>query len=119
MPKGTETVRVIRKAKVDKLKPASGPAQGTYSTGTEEWRFLREKVDSGEFELFRNDEAGTAWIYDGETFWTYDDETAVSQKTEWALGSGYSGVMVWAIDGDDADGSLMASIDAALRAGRP
>ncbi|MEU0492216.1 glycosyl hydrolase family 18 protein [Nocardiopsis sp. NPDC006139] len=101
------------------FQPASGPAQGTYSTGTEEWRFLREKVDSGEFELFRNDEAGTAWIYDGETFWTYDDETAVSQKTEWALGSGYSGVMVWAIDGDDAGGSLMASIDAALRAGRP
>jgi hypothetical protein len=26
MPKGTETVRVIRKAKVDKLKPASGPS---------------------------------------------------------------------------------------------
>ncbi|MFW6641739.1 glycosyl hydrolase family 18 protein [Nocardiopsis algeriensis] len=97
------------------FQEASGPAQGTHATGTEEWRYLKEKAASGEYELFRNEEAGTAWLYDGETFWTYDDETAVARKTDWALDSGYSGVMVWAIDGDDADGSLLSAIDTALR----
>ena len=101
------------------FQPAAGPAQGTYAAGTEEWRFLKEKVESGDHRVFRNDEAGTAWIYDGDTFWTYDDETAVAQKTEWALDSGYSGVMVWAIDGDDPEGSLLSAIDSALRADRP
>ncbi|MDE3724812.1 glycosyl hydrolase family 18 protein [Nocardiopsis sp. N85] len=97
------------------FQPAAGPARGTYATGTEEYRFLEEKAASGDFELFRNEAAGTAWIYDGETFWNYDDEIAVGQKTEWALDNGYSGVMIWAIDGDNAQGDLLAAIDEALR----
>ncbi|PDP84893.1 glycoside hydrolase [Glycomyces fuscus] len=96
------------------FQPATGPAQGTYAAGTEDWKVLEEKVDSGEFEVFRNEEAGTAWIYDGETLWNYDDETAMTQKTDWAQDNGLGGVMVWSIDGDDAEGSLMAAIDAAL-----
>jgi chitinase len=96
------------------FQPATGPAQGTYAAGTEDWKVLEEKVDSGEFEVFRNEEAGTAWIYDGETLWNYDDETAMTQKTDWARDNGLGGVMIWSIDGDDAEGSLMAAIDAAL-----
>ncbi len=96
------------------FQTATGPAQGTYAAGTEDWKVLEEKVASGEFELFRNDEAGTAWIYDGSTLWNYDDETAMTQKTDWAQDNGLGGVMVWSIDGDDAEGSLMAAIDTAL-----
>ena len=95
------------------FQPATGPAQGTYGAGTEDWKVLRELTDDG-FELHRNDEAGTAWLYDGRTLWTYDDETAVAQKTDWAQAQGMGGVMIWSIDGDDADGSLMAAIDGAL-----
>ncbi|WP_159943084.1 MULTISPECIES: glycosyl hydrolase family 18 protein [unclassified Nocardiopsis] len=96
------------------FQSASGPARGTYAAGTEDWRILAEKVGSGEFEVFRNDEAGTAWIYDGSTLWTYDDPAAMTLKTDWAQEQGLGGVMVWSIDGDDARGSLMAAIDAAL-----
>ncbi|OOC52723.1 MULTISPECIES: glycosyl hydrolase family 18 protein [Nocardiopsis] len=96
------------------FQTATGPAQGTYAAGTEDWKALEEKVASGEFELFRNDEAGTAWIYDGETLWNYDDPTAMTRKTDWAQSQGLGGVMVWSVDGDDAEGSLMAAIDAAL-----
>ncbi|WP_017570783.1 glycosyl hydrolase family 18 protein, partial [Nocardiopsis halotolerans] len=77
------------------FQPAAGPAQGTYGAGTEDWKVLKEKVASGEFELFRGDEAGTAWIYDGETFWTYDDPTAMTQKTDWAQARGLGGMMIW------------------------
>ena len=96
------------------FQPATGPAEGTYAAGTEDWRILAEKVASGEFELFRDDEAGTAWIYDGRTLWTYDDPTAMARKTAWAREQGLGGVMIWSIDGDDADGSLMSAVHTAL-----
>ncbi|WP_116243917.1 glycosyl hydrolase family 18 protein [Nocardiopsis sp. FIRDI 009] len=88
------------------LQNATGPAGGD-----PRWSALKELEG---FDLYRNDELGTAWLYDGNTFWTYDDETAMAQKTEWAVDNGLGGVMVWSIDGDDADGSLMAAIDTAL-----
>ncbi|WP_285732058.1 glycosyl hydrolase family 18 protein [Nocardiopsis sp. ATB16-24] len=96
------------------FQPATGPAEGTYAAGTEDWRVLAEKAASEEFALFRNDEAGTAWIYDGRTLWTYDDPTAMAQKTAWAREQGLGGVMIWSIDGDDADGSLMSAVHTAL-----
>lgn len=96
------------------FQPAAGPAQGTHGAGTEDWRVLKEEAASAGFEVLRDDAAGTAWLYDGSTLWTYDDPTAMTQKTRWARDSGLGGVMAWSIDGDDAEGSLMAAIDAAL-----
>ena len=62
----------------------------------------------------RDDDLGTAWLYDGNTLWTYDDEVSMGQKTAWAVENGLGGVMIWSIDGDDADGSLITAVDAAL-----
>jgi chitinase len=93
------------------FQPAEGPAPGTYADGTEEYRNL--KGLSG-FDLHRNDDLGTAWLYDGETFWTFDDEVSMTQKTDWVTDNGLGGVMIWSIDGDDAEGSLLTAIDAAL-----
>ncbi|MEC3894914.1 MULTISPECIES: glycosyl hydrolase family 18 protein [Nocardiopsis] len=93
------------------FQSASGPAPGLYADGTEDWKALKEL--SG-FEVHRDDDLGTAWLYDGETFWTYDDEISMDQKTTWAMDNGLGGVMIWSIDGDDADGNLITAIDAAL-----
>ncbi|MBR8740449.1 glycosyl hydrolase family 18 protein [Nocardiopsis sp. MG754419] len=93
------------------FQPADGPAPGTHADGTEDWKVLK---DLPGFELHRDEDLGTAWIYDGTTFWTYDDEIAMTRKTDWALEQGLGGVMIWSIDGDDADGSLITAIDAAL-----
>ena len=93
------------------FRSAEGPAPGTYADGTEDWKVLK---DLSGFDVHRDDDLGTAWLYDGETFWTYDDEVAMTQKTDWALDNGLGGVMIWSIDGDDADGSLITAIDAAL-----
>lgn len=36
------------------------------------------------------------------------------QKVAWAREQGLGGIMAWSLDGDDAQGSLMAAIDDAL-----
>ena len=93
------------------FQDGTGPAPGSYEAGIEDWKVVK---DLPGFDLYRDDDLGTAWLYDGTTFWTYDDETALAQKTDWAVDNGLGGVMIWSIDGDDANGSLMAAVDAAL-----
>ncbi|MFD0775414.1 glycosyl hydrolase family 18 protein, partial [Streptomonospora algeriensis] len=90
---------------------AGGAAQGPYEDGIDDYKNLKNL--SG-FTLHRDDEAGTAWLYDGSTWWTYDDPTAMRQKVAWAQEQGLGGIMAWSLDGDDAQGSLMAAIDGAL-----
>ncbi|WP_017580890.1 glycoside hydrolase family 18 chitinase [Nocardiopsis valliformis] len=93
------------------FQDGTGPAPGSYEPGIEDWKVVKNLPG---FELHRDNDLGTAWLYDGTTFWTYDDEIALTQKTDWAVDNGLGGVMIWSIDGDDADGSLMAAVDAAL-----
>ncbi|WP_150244984.1 glycoside hydrolase family 18 chitinase [Nocardiopsis quinghaiensis] len=93
------------------FQSATGPAPGGYEAGIDDWKVLK---DLQGYELHRDDALGTAWLYDGSTFWTYDDEISMTQKTDWAQSQGLGGVMIWSVDGDDADGSLMTAIDTAL-----
>ncbi|NYH53798.1 chitinase [Nocardiopsis arvandica] len=93
------------------FQSATGPAPGSYEAGIDDWKVLKELQG---YELHRDDELGTAWLYDGSTFWTYDDEISMAQKTDWAQSQNLGGVMIWSVDGDDADGSLMTAIDTAL-----
>jgi chitinase len=96
------------------FQSATGPAPGSYEAGIDDWKVLKDLVGTGGYELYRDDALGTAWLYNGNTFWTYDDEISMTQKTDWAQAQGLGGVMIWSVDGDDADGSLMNAIDTAL-----
>ncbi|MET9795262.1 glycoside hydrolase family 18 chitinase [Nocardiopsis alba] len=93
------------------FQPSTGPAPGSYEDGIEDWKVIK---DLPGFDLYRDDDLGTAWLYNGNTLWTYDDEVSMGQKTAWAVENGLGGVMIWSIDGDDADGSLITAVDAAL-----
>ncbi|MCY9782314.1 glycoside hydrolase family 18 chitinase [Nocardiopsis sp. EMB25] len=93
------------------FQSATGPAPGTYEQGIDDWKVIK---DLPGFTLHRDETHGAAWLYDGNTFWTYDDEIALTQKTDWAQAQGLGGVMIWSIDGDDANGTLMNAVDAAL-----
>ncbi len=93
------------------FQEAAGPAPGPYEEGIDDWKNVK---DYPGFELHRDDEAGTAWLYNGEEFWTYDDETSMARKAQWARDADLGGVMVWSLDGDDAQGSLMSALDQAL-----
>ncbi|WP_067971866.1 glycoside hydrolase family 18 chitinase [Nocardiopsis trehalosi] len=90
---------------------ATGPAPGPYEAGIDDWKNLTRL--SG-YTLHRDDAAGTAWLYNGTTFWTYDDEVSMRQKADWSQQRDLGGVMIWSLDGDDDQGSLMTALDGAL-----
>ena len=96
------------------FQPATGPAPGEYEDGMNDWKLLTEHLDQGDYELYRDEERGVAWIYDGDQFWTYDDPTALEQKVEWVNDHDLGGVMIWSLDGDDSDATLMSALDSAL-----
>ena len=89
-------------------------APGEREDGYNDFHVIQQLAQDGNFELFRDEDAGTAWLYDGDQFWNYDDETAIAQKAEWVREAGLSGAMAWSLDGDDAEGSLMAALDGEL-----
>ncbi|MDT0327670.1 glycosyl hydrolase family 18 protein [Nocardiopsis lambiniae] len=93
------------------FQTSTGPAPGSYEQGIEDWKVIK---NLNGYTLHRDDASGTAWLYNGSTFWTYDDEISIAQKTQWAVDRGLGGVMIWSIDGDDANGTLMEAIDSTL-----
>ncbi|MFW6641738.1 glycosyl hydrolase family 18 protein [Nocardiopsis algeriensis] len=93
------------------FQTATGPAPGTYEQGIDDWKVIKELTG---YTLYRDEASGTAWLYDGTTFWTYDDAAAIARKTRWAADRGLGGIMIWSVDGDDADGTLMEAIDSTL-----
>ncbi|MDA2804519.1 glycosyl hydrolase family 18 protein [Nocardiopsis suaedae] len=95
------------------FQSSTGPAPGTYEDGIEDWKRLKDLPGQG-YTLHRDEQAGAAWIYDGTTLWTFDDETEMRRKADWINGRGLGGAMVWSLDGDDAQGTLMRSLDGSL-----
>ncbi|MDS1270493.1 glycosyl hydrolase family 18 protein [Lipingzhangella sp. LS1_29] len=87
-----------------------GAAPGEREDGYNDFHVLEDLASSGQFELYRDEEAGTAWIYDGDQLWNYDDAIAIAQKAAWVRDAGLSGAMVWSLDGDNADGALMTAL---------
>ncbi|GAA1168081.1 chitinase [Kitasatospora gansuensis] len=93
-------------------QPATGPAPATWVAGTEDYKALKKLADSGSYKIYRN--FGSAWLFDGSTLWTYDDPTVLRTKAAYVRYQGLGGAMVWALDGDTADGELFAAIDQGL-----
>ncbi|MER8236156.1 glycoside hydrolase family 18 protein [Streptomyces sp. NPDC094049] len=58
---------------------------------------------------------GGSWKYDGTEFWTFDTPEVAAQKARYTRHKGLGGVMVWSLDGDDEQGSLIAALDRGLR----
>ncbi|AUG77240.1 chitinase [Kitasatospora sp. MMS16-BH015] len=57
---------------------------------------------------------GATWKYDGTEFWSYDTPELLTRKAQYADWHGLAGVMAWALDNDDAQGSLVAALDKGL-----
>jgi chitinase len=96
------------------FQQATGPAPATFEAGYEDYEQLAALAGSG-FSLYRDDRAGFAWLFDGSTFWTFDDPEVMRLKTAYIKRRGLGGAMVWSLDGDDPDGTLIAAIAGGLR----
>jgi chitinase len=96
------------------FQPATGPAPGTFEAGFEDYERLATLPGSG-FGVYRDHRAGFAWLFDGTTFWTFDDPAVMRLKTAYVKRRGLGGVMMWSLDGDDAEATLVRTIHRGLR----
>ncbi|MER5322555.1 glycoside hydrolase family 18 protein [Streptosporangium roseum] len=93
------------------FKNATGPAQGTWAAGVDDYENILKKPG----KRYRDLRTGAAWIYDGNEFWSYDDPTTVAQKAAYIRLKGLGGSMMWSIDQDDSKASLTSALYSVLR----
>jgi chitinase len=92
-------------------QPSAGAARGTFEAGVEDYKVLARRPGVH----YRDPVHGAHWLYDGTRWWSYDDPIGVARKMRYVLANRLGGAMMWSLDGDDAHGTLTATIDRLLR----
>ncbi|MGW5345172.1 glycosyl hydrolase family 18 protein [Streptomyces sp. NPDC004050] len=88
---------------------ATGPAQGTYEQGIEDYKVLKSSCPT------TGTIAGTAYAKCGSNWWSYDTPATIAGKTAWARQQGLRGAFYWEFSGDTANGELAAAVHAGLQ----
>ncbi|MDE1713395.1 glycosyl hydrolase family 18 protein, partial (plasmid) [Chromobacterium amazonense] len=86
---------------------ATGPAKGTYEQGIEDYRILVKRSA----KQFNSPVVKQLWTYDGNEFWSYDDPATIRGKLDYVRSQQLGGVFSWSLDGDDAQATLLKSVD--------
>jgi chitinase len=86
-------------------------APGTFEAGIEDYKVLATRAGT----RFRDTATGALYLYDGNQWWSYDDPALMTQKANYVKQNGLGGMMMWELDGDDSQASLVSAIDATLR----
>jgi chitinase len=92
------------------FQSSSGAAPGTWEAGYDDYKVVKNKSGT----RHRDTSTGALWLYDGNEFWTYDDPVLLQQKMNYVKNNGLGGAMMWSLDGDDTQGSLINAIDSGL-----
>ncbi|GAA2780233.1 chitinase [Streptomyces showdoensis] len=87
---------------------ATGPAQGTYEQGIEDYKVLKNSCPSN------GTVAGTAYAHCGTNWWSYDTPATVTSKMSWAKNQGLGGAFFWEFSGDTSNGELVGAINSGL-----
>jgi len=90
------------------FQPATGAAPATFEAGTEDYRYLKAKL--ADFTVYRDNQAGFAWLFDGTTFWTWDDPIEMKRKAQYISARNLGGAMIWSLDGDTSTGELITAL---------
>ncbi|GHE54425.1 chitinase [Streptomyces longispororuber] len=88
---------------------ATGPAQGAYEQGIEDYKVLKNSCPSN------GTVAGTAYAHCGTNWWSYDTPATVRAKMAWAKEQGLGGAFFWEFSGDTANGELVTAIHEGLK----
>jgi chitinase len=91
-------------------QPSTGAARGTFEAGVEDYKVLARRPGAH----YSDPVHGAHWLYDGTRWWSYDDPITVARKMRYVLAHRLGGAMMWSLDGDDAHGTLTATIDRLL-----
>ncbi|WP_017236130.1 glycoside hydrolase family 18 chitinase [Streptomyces sp. SS] len=87
---------------------ATGPAQGTYEQGIEDYKVLKNSCPAN------GTVAGTAYAHCGTNWWSYDTPATVTSKMSWAKNQGLGGAFFWEFSGDTGNGELVGAINTGL-----
>nr|WP_037673400.1 glycoside hydrolase family 18 chitinase [Streptomyces globisporus] len=87
---------------------ATGPAQGTYEQGIEDYKVLKSSCPAN------GTVAGTAYAHCGTNWWSYDTPATVNSKMSWAKSQGLGGAFFWEFSGDTGNGELVGAINSGL-----
>ncbi|MEU9131028.1 glycoside hydrolase family 18 protein [Kitasatospora sp. NPDC048540] len=85
---------------------ATGPARG----GNLPYNQIKDLPGTVHYDRLH----GATWKYDGTEFWSYDTPELLARKAQYARWNGLGGVMMWALDNDDAQGALVRALDRGL-----
>ncbi|MEU9300766.1 glycosyl hydrolase family 18 protein [Streptomyces sp. NPDC048269] len=88
---------------------ATGPAQGTYEQGIEDYKVLKGSCPA------TGTIAGTAYAKCGSNWWSYDTPATIAGKMSWAKQQGLKGAFFWEFSGDTTNGELANAIHTGLR----
>jgi chitinase len=102
--------------KPDKTAPSPGcdslmtPGFLTYAT-------IENLINKNGYTLWYDLERGGATLYNPvtETFYSFDDPTSIAVKTAYIRKNKLGGAYVWALNHDDANGSLTKAVTAGLK----
>jgi len=87
-------------------QPASGPAQGTYNLGTEDYKLIKFKG----YEEYWDPVAEASWCFNGDIFWSFDSPRSLENKMNYIKKLGLGGVMFWELSADTYTGELITTI---------
>ncbi|MFG2980748.1 glycosyl hydrolase family 18 protein [Streptomyces sp. NPDC048258] len=88
---------------------ATGPAQGTYEQGIEDYKVLKGSCPA------TGTIAGTAYAKCGSNWWSYDTPATIAGKMTWAKQQGLKGAFFWEFSGDTTNGELANAIHTGLQ----
>ncbi|QCX79162.1 Chitinase 63 precursor [Streptomyces sp. YIM 121038] len=88
---------------------ATGPAQGAYEQGIEDYKVLKNSCPSN------GTVAGTAYAHCGTNWWSYDTPATIRAKMAWAKEQSLGGAFFWEFSGDTAGGELVTAIHEGLK----
>ncbi|MET9321539.1 glycoside hydrolase family 18 chitinase [Streptomyces sp. NPDC003038] len=88
---------------------ATGPAQGTYEQGIEDYKVLKGSCPA------TGTIAGTAYAKCGTNWWSYDTPATIAGKMTWAKQQGLKGAFFWEFSGDTTNGELANAIHTGLQ----
>ncbi|MEU5788957.1 glycoside hydrolase family 18 protein [Micromonospora purpureochromogenes] len=84
------------------------------TSAADDYRNIKNLQNNG-YTRYWDGTAKAAWLFNGSTFWTFDDPQAMTEKATFVKLRSLGGIGIWAMDGDDHQGSLMATIDSGLQ----
>ncbi|MCS6995181.1 MAG: glycosyl hydrolase family 18 protein [Anaerolineales bacterium] len=83
---------------------ATGPAQGTYEPGIEDYKVLKNTCPP------TGTVGGTAYAYCGNNWWSYDTPATLADKMNYLKAQGLRGVFFWELSGDTSNGELIQAL---------